>query len=575
MLAPRGARAIRPEPRTRSVVPRCLNCAAMDRRFDAEQAERLLEAGRALVAELDTEVVLERLLETARELTGARYAAIGVLDEERRSLERFLTSGVDAATHAAIGDLPRGRGVLGLLIDDPRPLVLADVGQHPRSYGFPAGHPPMTTFLGVPLLIRGEAWGNVYLTDKATGEFDDLDVQAITVLAGWAGIAIEHAYLYRRTVERSAELERAVEGLEATTAIARAVGSETEISRVLELVVKRGRALVRARTVVLLLREGEQLIAAAGAGQLDDRTLGAALPLGGTVAGEVLRRGTPERIDDVEARLGVHDEQLGVAGAETAILVPLIYRDRALGVLCVFDRMDDEALFQDRDEQLLLAFAASAATAVATAKTVEADRLRHSLRSAERERSRWARELHDETLQGLAALRVLLDSGLRLGGDALEQAARTASEQVGAEIANLRALITELRPAALDELGLAAAIEGLARRTREVEGLEVELEVTVGALDRELQTAIYRLVQEALTNVAKHARATRVDVRVVQEDGSVRVRVADDGAGFDAALPTQGFGVAGMRERAALMNGELALETSERGTVVEARLPLV
>jgi signal transduction histidine kinase len=399
-------------------------------------------------------------------------------------------------------------------------------------------------------------------------------VRAVEVLAGWAGIAIEHAHLYRRNIERSAELEQAVEGLEATTAIARAVGSETDLSRVLELVVKRGRALVRARTVVLLLREGERLVAAAGAGQLDDRTVGSAVPLDGAAAGDVLRQGAPERIDDVSARFGVHDEPLGVVGAETAMLVPLVYRDRALGVLCVFDRMDDEPLFQDRDEQLLLAFAASAATAVATAKTVEADRLRHSLRSAERERSRWARELHDETLQGLAALGVLLNSGLRAGGGALEQAVRTATEQVSSEIANLRALITELRPAALDELGLAAAVEGLARRAREVDGLEVALRVDVDALDAELQTAVYRLVQEALTNVAKHARATRVDVAVVQDDGAVRVRVADDGAGFDADRPTEGFGVAGMRERAALMNGHLELMTSERGTVVDARLPL-
>jgi signal transduction histidine kinase len=549
--------------------------AATDARFDDPRAERLLEAGRALVAELDTEVVLERLLETARELTRARYAAIGVLDEERRSLERFLTAGVDAATHAAIGDLPRGRGVLGVLIDDPRPLVLRDVGAHPRSYGFPAGHPPMTTFLGVPLLIRGEAWGNVYLTAKQGGEFDAEDVQTVTVLADWAAIAIDHAHLYRRSVERSAELERAVEGLEATTVIARAVGSETDLSRVLELVVKRGRALVRARTVVLLLREGERLAAAAGAGQLDERTLGSSVPLEGSVAGEVLRRTAPERIEDVSTRFGVHDEPLGIVGAETAVLVPLIYRDRSLGVLCVFDRMDEELQFGARDEQLLLAFAASAATAVATAKSVESERLRHSLRSAERERSRWARELHDETLQGLAALGVLLNSGLRAGGDALELAVRTATEQLSTEIANLRALITELRPAALDELGLVAALEGLARRAREVEGLEVALELGVDGdeLDPELQTTVYRLVQEALTNVAKHARATHVEVRVAPVADGLLVRIADDGHGFDADQPSEGFGLAGMRERA-VMDGRLDVATSERGTVVEARIPV-
>ena len=550
--------------------------ADFDSRRDPAQLERLLEAGRSLVVELDLEVVLERLLETARELTGARYAAIGVLDAQRRGLERFLTSGIDAATHREIGDLPRGRGILGLLIEDPRPIVLSDVGSHPRSYGFPAGHPPMTTFLGVPLLIRGEAWGNVYLTEKEGGEFDDADVHAVTVLADWAAIAIDHARLFRESVERSAELERAVEGLQATTAIARALGSETDLDRVLELIVKRGRALVRARSVVLLLHEGDRLVAAAGAGQLDADTLGASVPEADSVAGEVLRSGRPERIADVAVRLGLQDERLGIPGAETALLVPLRYRQRALGVLCAFDRLGEEPEFGDREEDLLLSFAASAATAVATAKSVEADRLRHSLRSAEQERRRWARELHDETLQGLAALGVLLSSGLRAGGEALEQAARHATDQLSTEIANLRALITELRPASLDQLGLVAALEGLARRSADVDGLELELGVDVreDALDSELKTAVYRLVQEALTNVGKHARAAHVDVAVEQGPDAVRVRVADDGHGFDAAEPTEGFGLAGMRERAALMGGRLEVETSAAGTAVRAVFPI-
>ena len=550
--------------------------ADFDSRRDPAQLERLLEAGRSLVVELDLEVVLERLLETARELTGARYAAIGVLDAQRRGLERFLTSGIDAATHREIGDLPRGRGILGVLIEDPRPIVLSDVGSHPRSYGFPAGHPPMTTFLGVPLLIRGEAWGNVYLTEKEGGEFDDADVHAVTVLADWAAIAIDHARLFRESVERSAELERAVEGLQATTAIARALGSETDLDRVLELIVKRGRALVRARSVVLLLHEGDRLVAAAGAGQLDADTLGASVPEADSVAGEVLRSGRPERIADVAVRLGLQDERLGIPGAETALLVPLRYRQRALGVLCAFDRLGEEPEFGDREEDLLLSFAASAATAVATAKSVEADRLRHSLRSAEQERRRWARELHDETLQGLAALGVLLSSGLRAGGEALEQAARHATDQLSTEIANLRALITELRPASLDQLGLVAALEGLARRSADVDGLELELGVDVreDALDSELKTAVYRLVQEALTNVGKHARAAHVDVAVEQGPDAVRVRVADDGHGFDAAEPTEGFGLAGMRERAALMGGRLEVETSAAGTAVTAVFPI-
>jgi signal transduction histidine kinase len=550
--------------------------AGSDSQLDARQAERLLDAGRSLVVELDLEVVLERLLETARDLTGAHYAAIGVLDKERRGLERFLTSGIDPDAHAAIGDLPRGRGILGLLIEEPHPIVLSDVGAHPRSYGFPAGHPPMKTFLGLPLLIRGQAWGNLYLTEKEGGEFDDGDLHAVGVLADWAAIAIDHAHLFRESAERSVELERAVEGLQATTAIARALGSEIDLDRVLELIVKRGRALVRARTVVLLLHEGDRLVAAAGAGQLDADTLGSSLPEADSVAGEVLRSGRPERIADVSVRLGLQDERLGIPGAETALLVPLRYRERALGVLCAFDRLDEEPEFGDREEELLLSFAASAATAVATARSVEAERLRHSLRSAEQERSRWARELHDETLQGLAALGVLLSSGLRAGGDALEQAARQATEQLSTEIANLRALITELRPAALDQLGLVAALEGLGRRSADVEGLEVELDVKLDehSLDPELKTAVYRLVQEALTNVAKHAGAARVAVTAEHTPDRLRVRIADDGRGFDAVAPTAGFGLAGMRERAALMGGELEIETSSAGSAVKAVFPL-
>src|SRR5262245_56349847 len=157
--------------------------------LDEQRLARLIDVGRSLLAELDIDVLLDRLLETAAELTGARYAAIGILDDSRRELGRFITRGIDEETHRAIGDLPRGRGILGLLIDDPHPLRLGDVGDHPRSYGFPPGHPPMRTFLGVPIVIRGEAWGNLYLTEKAGGRaFTAEDEEATVVLADWAAI---------------------------------------------------------------------------------------------------------------------------------------------------------------------------------------------------------------------------------------------------------------------------------------------------------------------------------------------------------------------------------------------------
>jgi GAF domain-containing protein len=242
--------------------------------LDAQRLKRLLDVGRSLVSELDLDVVLDRVLEVASELTAARYAALGILDEHRQELERFLTRGIDEPTHCAIGDLPRGHGILGVLINDPRPLRLPDVGDHPRSYGFPLGHPAMHSFLGVPIIVRGQAYGNLYLTEKADGEFDAAYEEALVVLADWAAIAIENARLYRGVAARRDELERAVSALETTSSIARAIGGDTDLGRILELLVKRGRALVEARAMLVALREGDELVVQAGAGEVPPDVVG-------------------------------------------------------------------------------------------------------------------------------------------------------------------------------------------------------------------------------------------------------------------------------------------------------------
>jgi GAF domain-containing protein len=217
----------------------------------------ILEVARGVLADLDLDVVLERVLDAAQELTGARYAAVGVLDESRSELARFLTRGIDDASRTAIGSLPRGRGVLGELIEDPRPLRLADVGEHPLSYGFPHGHPPMRTFLGVPICVAGEPWGNLYLTEKPNDEeFTEDNQDAILALAEFAGVAIDHARRYTGAREDRDEMQRNLAALEATTQIARALGGETDPETVLELIAKRGRALVSARLLLIELRRG-------------------------------------------------------------------------------------------------------------------------------------------------------------------------------------------------------------------------------------------------------------------------------------------------------------------------------
>jgi two-component system, NarL family, sensor histidine kinase DevS len=547
---------------------------------DAEKIRRLLDVGRALVAEHDTEAVLDRILNEAREITGARYAALGVLDESRRELERFLTLGVDPATHRAIGDLPRGRGVLGVLINDPRPLRLAHVGHHPQSYGFPMGHPEMTSFLGVPILVRGAGWGNLYLTEKeGGGAFTEEDEEAVVLLAQWAATAIENARLYESSEHRREALERAVRSLEAARDIADAVSGAADLDRVFELIVKRGRALVDAHTVLIMLREGDELVVAASAGHAAG-ACGRRIPLAGSTSGQVLERGRAERVTDVSAQLRVGPADLGVPDARSALLVPMLHRGNRLGVLAVFDRGAELGPFSSEDEQLLRTFAASAAQAVALNRSVEADRLRSTIAAADAERSRWARELHDQTLQSLGGLRVALSSIVGRGDEASKDAAiRQAIEDIELEIANLRGIITDLRPSMLDDLGLVPAIEALLDRRRDA-GLEITSELALagvadrgGGLDRQLETTIYRLIQESLTNITKHARADHVRVSLTAVDGEVRIEVQDDGVGFDPGTRTSGFGLAGMRERVYLAGGSLELESGESGTLVKVRLP--
>ncbi len=542
---------------------------------------RLLDVGRVLTTELDTGLVLDRVLEGAREITGARYAALGILNDEHTGLEQFLTSGVDEDTRRAIGDLPRGRGVLGALIENPAPLRLADVGQHPSSYGFPAGHPVMRSFLGVPIVIRGQVWGNLYLTEKVDAEFTEADEEAAVVLADWAAIAIGNAKSYEISERRREEAETASRGLEATHDVAIAIGEEIALEHVLELIVKRGRALVSARSLVIMLRDGEELVVHTSAGDVEE-VHSVRLAISESTSGQVLQSRRPERISDVASRLRIAPREFGVEDPHTALLVPMLYRGDAVGVLAAFDRGKDSEAFTEDDEQMLRTFAASAATAVALAKSVQADQLRNSLASAEAERGRWARELHDETLQGLGGLRVLLSSVLRLDDlPKAQQAVRGAMVHIEHEIENLRSIITELRPAALDELGLRTAIEALLDRHREQGVFQINGELAlpdVGAgeerLDTEIESTAYRLVQEALTNVAKHAGATSVRVMVGGEADELQIEVEDDGAGFDPDVATGGFGLAGMRERVSLAGGDLSISSTEHGTLVKACLPL-
>lgn len=238
-------------------------------------SKTLLELVRGILDELDVETVLVRVLEASRALTGARYAAVGVLDARRERLERFITVGIDEQTRRAIGPLPTGRGVLGELIQNPTPLRTDNVGNHPHSYGFPINHPPMSTFLGVPILIDEEPYGNLYLTEKEGGaEFTDDDENAVMALSEYAAVAIMHARSYAGVERERASLVQTVEALRATTDITRAVAGEDRLETILEMIAKRGRALVGASSLLIELTERQELVVAAAAGDVGTEVLG-------------------------------------------------------------------------------------------------------------------------------------------------------------------------------------------------------------------------------------------------------------------------------------------------------------
>jgi signal transduction histidine kinase len=552
---------------------------------ETEKLRHLMEVGRRLLAELDPDEVFAQVLAEARAITGARYAALGVLSESRTELSRFLTDGIDTEGRRVIGDLPRGRGVLGVLIEHPVPLRLDTVGSHPQSFGFPMGHPDMGSFLGVPILIRGRAWGNLYLTEKADGErFTEADEAAALILAEFAATAIQNARIYQRAEGGRQDLVRAVRGLEAARTISDAIGAEADLETILELIVKRGRALVSARSVMIMLVDGQEMVVAAGTGSTGDRR-GTRTAIAGTVSGEVLLSGAPLRVDNLGGDAELRDARvrLGAGDARTALVMPMIHRGEGIGVLIALDRGAERGSFSDADEELMHTFASSAANAVAISHSVEADRLRATIESAEDERRRWARELHDQTLQALGGLRVQLSGARRHDQlDIFREAVGQAIADLEFEIQNLRGIISDLRPPLLDDLGLPDALAGLVERHRDA-GLPVDLSLDLDrfategtVIPADLETAVYRLIQEALTNVVKHAQARSVDVRVTAEpDAKLSIEVIDDGVGFDPGTPGAGFGLGSIRERVYLAGGSVDFESGPGGTAVRAQLPVL
>jgi signal transduction histidine kinase len=511
------------------------------------QSQMLLEAVMALSSDLDLPGVLTRIVQSATGLTGARYGALGVLGADD-SLVEFVTSGLTSDEQERIGDLPHGRGILGLLIRDPRPLRLGDLTQHPASYGFPAHHPPMTSFLGVPVHIRGTVFGNLYLTEKTGGgDFTATDERLVVALANAAGLVIENARAYGLS-------ERRRQWLEAAAVLTDALQPPVEWDLALEQISATARRLgsARAAAVVSPGADGEVRALACEPGDVD-HALG--------LVDKALR--TLEDVQLVEA--------VDVAvGDVIASVVPLRVRLAEGGTLvALFDA--DAARSRDVDErELLISFADHAALALDRALAV-GDR---ELLAVLSDRERIARDLHDTVIQRLFAVGMQLQALSLTGGPQVGESLRASVSEVDDTIRDIRATIFDLQTGSGETLR--GDLQALGREYAPILGYAPTVR-TSGPLETlvpdGLREQLLPVVREALSNVARHAHASRVEVEVVVDRDTLQLLVLDDGVGLSGHVRESGLRNA--RDRARLLGGDLGLAPAvPHGLVLDWQVPL-
>jgi len=498
----------------------------------------LLDAVVALGADLSLPAVLERIVQSACLLVGAQYGALGVVGPDRR-LVQFVTVGVDEQVRNRIGEPPHGRGVLGQLIADPRPLRLHDIAEHPSSYGLPPGHPPMHSFLGVPVRVRGRVFGNLYLTEKqGGGDFTAEDEDLVTALAAAAGIAVDNAGLYDASRRRQDWLAAVVE-------VSSALLGGAPVQQALALVAARARAVAEADVVAVALPDVPAVVDGNG----DPEPVRA--------AAEALRRGEQPAADADRRLLTVALPGAGTQGGALAA-----------------SRGPLSPPFDDADAALLEGFAGQAAVALQLGRAQE-DRGRLTLLE---DRDRIARDLHDLVIQRLFA------TGLSLQGLDARVVDGTVRERLGRAVDELDETVREIRRAIFalrqDPLeeggGLRAVLHELVQAAAHSLGSRPSLHVD-GPVDTVVPEALVgevrAVVSEGLSNIARHARATSAGVRVTTDGRLLRVAVSDDGRGFDS--PGHRSGLGNLQRRAEQLGGRLEVSSArDQGTQLVWQVPL-
>lgn len=535
----------------------------------ARRQDALVTAALALTSELSLPAVLQKIADLACEVADARYGALGVVGPGGRIVE-FVTHGLTDEQRERIGRLPEGHGILGVLIKDAKPLRLPRIQDDARSIGFPANHPPMTTFLGVPVAIRGNVFGNLYLTEKRDGAlFTQEDEDAVVRLAAQAAVAVDNASLYRE-----AQLGQRL--LAAVNLVSNAILEGLEIDEVLALIARHARELVNARVATVTTPLGDRelvLRVADGEGAAD--LVGTRFPAGGSISGDIIDSGEAIVVSDLSSDERSSGPLAKLGTIKSALFVPLAVRGRSFGTLGVGNHEDDDT-FSDEDLEMVRAFAAQAAVALEHHRlTDELQRL-----ALVEDRERIAKELHDDVIQSLFAEGMALQASLGRVEDpaAMEVRISQAVENIDRVIRDLRNYIFGLRPGAAADREVERSLGDLAASFERANGAVIELAIDPTAASRVAGRAgdVVQLAREAISNAIRHSRCDVVRVALSSDGETAWLEVRDDGKGFVYPPPTEkGHGLRNLRDRAAALGGELSIESEAgTGTLVRVTIPL-
>ena len=531
----------------------------------------LLAANRTITADLTLPTVLRRIVEAGCQLVRARYGALGVLAPDG-GLAEFVHVGLDERTVARIGHLPEGKGLLGALIDDPRTIRLRSIDDDPRSVGFPPHHPPMTSFLGVPVLVRGKVFGNLYLTERIDGgEFTADDEELVAALAATAGVAIENARLYEQSQRRQ-------DWLQASAKITRQLLS-AEGEEPLQLIAREARQIADADvvTVVLPTESRERMMVEVAAGRAADELTGMSYPIEHTLTGLALSSGHPVLVGDADD--SDYDSHLSeVLPVGPVMVLPLVGTVDTRGAL-VIARLRGRNRFDDADLDMATTFANHAAVALELADGRENQQRMILLE----DRDRIARDLHDHVIQRLFAAGLAVESvAARPGSDETSLRLRRVVTELDETIRQIRTSIFQLRGPMTAEVGTTrSAVLSVVSELEPVLGFEPPVTfagpVDLAAPDASVDDLVAAL-REALTNVARHAKARCVDVAVEATTDSLVLEVTDDGVGIGEG--SRWSGLANLRARAEHHGGTFTIGPIEeppnyrQGTLLRWTIPL-